>query len=41
MTILPGSPRPLKGAPIELDPMNPLASVIVFQYDPDTLTHAL
>jgi hypothetical protein len=37
MSSFPGSPRLLKGAVIGLDPFNPLASVIIFQYDPDTL----
>jgi hypothetical protein len=38
MTTFPGSPRLLKGAIIGLDPVNPLASIVVFQYNPDTLT---
>jgi hypothetical protein len=41
MTTFPGSPRLLKGAIVGLDPANPLASVIVFQYNPDTLTRRL
>ena len=41
MTTFPGSPRLLKGAIIGLDPFNPLASVIVFQYNPDTMTRQL
>jgi Contractile injection system tube protein len=41
MTTFPGSPRLLKGAIVGLDPFNPLASVIVFQYNPDTLTRTL
>jgi hypothetical protein len=41
MTSFPGSPRLLKGAIIGLDPVNPLASVIVFQYNPDTMTRRL
>jgi hypothetical protein len=41
MTTFPGSPRLLKGAIIGLDPVNPLASVIVFQYNPDTMTRRL
>lgn len=41
MTTFPGSPRLLKGAIIGLDPFNPLASVIVFQYNPETLTRRL
>lgn len=38
MTTFPGSPRLLKGAIVGLDKNNPLASVIVFQYNPDTMT---
>lgn len=38
MSTFPGSPRLLKGAIIGLDPANPLASVVVFQYNPDTMT---
>lgn len=41
MTTFPGSPRLLKGAIIGIDPFNPLASVIVFQYNPHTLTRDL
>lgn len=41
MTDFPGSPRLLKGAIIGTDPTNPLASVIVFQYNPDTMTRRL
>jgi hypothetical protein len=41
MTNFPGSPRLLKGAIIGLDPMNPLASIVVFQYNPDTMTRRL
>ncbi len=41
MTTFPGSPRVQKGAIIGLDPFNPLASVVVFQYNPDTLTRTL
>src|SRR4051812_47655392 len=37
----PGSPRLLKGALVGLDPANPLASVVVFQYNPDTMTRRL
>lgn len=37
MTTFPGSPPLMKGAIIGIDPFNPLASVIVFQYNPDTL----
>ncbi|MDB4951663.1 MAG: hypothetical protein JWM27_4312 [Gemmatimonadetes bacterium] len=41
MSSFPGSPRLLKGAIVGLDPMNPLASVVVFQYNPDTLTRRI
>jgi hypothetical protein len=41
MTTFPGSPRLLKGALVGLDPLNPLASIVVFQYNPDTLTRRL
>lgn len=41
MTTFPNSPRLLKGAIVGLDPVNPLASVIVFQYNPDTVTRRL
>jgi hypothetical protein len=37
----PQSPRLHKGALIGIDVFNPLASVIVFQYNPDTLTRTL
>jgi hypothetical protein len=36
MTTLSGSPKTQKGAIVGLDPFGPLASVIVFQYHPDT-----
>lgn len=41
MTGLSRSPRVHKGAIIGLDKFNPLASVIVFQYNPETLTRSL
>lgn len=41
MTTFPNSPRLLKGAIVGLDPVNPLASVIIFQYNPDTMTRRL
>ena len=41
MSSFPGSPQVLKGAIIGLDPANPLASIIVFQYNPDTMTRTL
>ena len=41
MTSFPGSPRLIKGAIIGIDPVNPLASIAVFQYNPDTVTRSL
>jgi hypothetical protein len=41
MTTFPGSPRLIKGALIGIDIFNPLASIIVFQYNPDTMTRSL
>lgn len=41
MTSFPGSPRLLKGALVGLDIFNPLASVTIFQYNPDTMTRRL
>lgn len=41
MSTFPESPRLLKGALIGMDPMNPLASLVVFQYNPDTMTRRL
>ena len=41
MTSFPNSPRLQKGAIIGLDPFNPLASVIIFQYNPDTMTRTI
>ncbi len=41
MTFSPRSPRFLKGAIVGVDLTNPLASVITFQYNPDTLTRTL
>ncbi|MEP6570466.1 MAG: hypothetical protein ABJC10_11895 [Acidobacteriota bacterium] len=35
------SPQTIKGAIIGIDLFNPLASVIVFQYNPDTMTRTL
>lgn len=37
----PNSPRLQKGAIIGVDPANPLASVVIFQYNPDTLTRTI
>ncbi len=41
MTTFPGSPRLLKGALVTVDPARPLAGIILFQYNPDTLTRRL
>lgn len=41
MSGLSRSPRVQKGAIVGVDPANPLASVIVFQYNPETLTRTL
>lgn len=41
MTAFPRSPQIIKGAIIGIDLFNPLASVIVFQYNPDTMTRTL
>ncbi|MCS6883526.1 MAG: hypothetical protein RMK84_16315 [Oscillochloridaceae bacterium] len=38
---MPPSPLLQKGAIIGLDPFNPVASVIVFQYNPETLTRTV
>ena len=40
MNAFTGSPRLLKGAITSVDPLNPLASVVVFQYNPDTMTRS-
>lgn len=41
MTGFPNSPRLTKGALVGWDIMNPLASVVVFQYNPSTMTRRL
>ena len=41
MTSFPGSPRLIKGALVGVDIFNPIASVVVFQYNPDTMTRRL
>ena len=41
MSTIPRSPRVHKGALLGLDPFNPAASVIVFQYNPETLSRTL
>ena len=41
MTTFPGSPRLQKGAIVGFDPLNPLASVVVFQYNPQDIRRTL
>jgi len=41
MTSFPGSPRLIKGAIVGIDSLNPIPSVIAFQYNPETLTRTL
>lgn len=41
MTTFPNSPRLLKGTIVGLDLFNPVSSVVVFQYNPDTVTRSL
>jgi hypothetical protein len=41
MTTFPRSPRVAKGAIVGMDPANPLASVIVFQHNPERMTRRL
>jgi hypothetical protein len=41
VTSFPGSPRLLKGAIVGVDPLNPLASVVVFQYNPESLERTI
>ena len=41
MTTFPNSPRLLKGAIIGFDLFNPVSSVVVFQYNPETVTRSL
>jgi hypothetical protein len=41
MTTFPGSPRLLKGAIVSVGVTNPVPAVIVFQYNPETLTRSL
>lgn len=41
MTTFPNAPRLIKGALVGVDPLNPIASVVVFQYNPDTMTRRL
>jgi hypothetical protein len=41
MTGFPGSPRTARGALIGIDAENPLASIVIFQYNPDEMTRTL
>ncbi len=41
MSTFPGSPKLIKGALVAIDPLNPPGSVVVFQYNPDTMTRRL
>jgi hypothetical protein len=41
MTTFPGAPRLIKGAIVGIDIFNPISSVIVFQYNPETVTRTL
>jgi len=41
MTTFPNSPRVLKGALVGIDPSKRVPTVIIFQYNPDTLTRTL
>lgn len=41
MTTFPGSPRVARGALVGIDIFNPISSVILFQYNPVTLTRSL
>lgn len=41
MTGFSGSPRVFKGAIVGLDPLKPLASVVIFQYNPEKVTRSL
>jgi hypothetical protein len=41
MTSFPGSPRLIKGALVGFDILNPLASVIAFQYNPEKLSRSI
>jgi hypothetical protein len=41
MTTFTGSPKVMKGAIIGVDLFNPLASIVVFQYNPDAVTRTL
>jgi hypothetical protein len=40
-TTFPAAPKVLKGAIVGLDIFNPLASIVVFQYNPETISRSL
>lgn len=40
-TPFPRAPKVLKGALVGIDPFDPLASIVVFQYNPETLSRSL
>lgn len=41
MGSFPGSPRTFRGAIVAIDPLSPLSRVVIFQYNPDSLTRSL
>src|SRR3974390_1780544 len=41
MSSFPGSPRLLRGAIVGIDLFDPLSSIVVFQYNPESLTRTL
>lgn len=41
MSAFPGSPRTLQGALVAIDPLLPVPTVVLFQYNPHTLTRQL
>jgi hypothetical protein len=41
MSGFPGSPKLLKGAVVGVSVLDPLSSVVIFQYNPDTLTRTI
>jgi hypothetical protein len=41
MSAFPGSPQVTRGLILGIDPFNPVASIVRFQYNPDTMTRTL
>ena len=41
MTTFPGSPKVLKGAVVGVSVVDPLSSIVIFQYNPETLTRTI